>query len=93
MRCTTVSSGLDHVADELQGRALLNVTTSGKKRYAELQLDTWKSEAEDIVTFPRTGDRLDWVLVSRDLRIRSHRVLDDEVSDHRVIIVEVELIE
>jgi hypothetical protein len=38
------------------------------------------------------GKRLDWVLVSREFSIISHEVLEDPVSDHQPVIVEVTLL-
>lgn len=47
-------------------------------------LETAEPEA-DLVTFPATGGRLDWILVSPAFRIAEHAVLTDVVSDHRVV--------
>ncbi len=50
---------------------------------------TWEPENEKLVTFPSFGERLDWVFVSKGLRIVEHRVLDETVSDHRAIVAEI----
>ena len=48
-------------------------------------------EADDLVTFPSLQRRLDWVLVSREIEFVGHRVLDDAVSDHRVVVADLRL--
>ena len=58
----------------------------------ELDLSTWQPEAR-AVTFPRLGYRLDWILVSRHIKIVSHSVLPDSLSDHRAVLAELKLIE
>ena len=50
-----------------------------------LDLHTWRPD-HPFPTFPTLGRRIDWVLVSRSLRILEHRVLADRVSDHRAIL-------
>lgn len=60
------------------------------KLAAALDLHTWDPH-DDIVTFPGTGRRLDWILASQHFAIESHRVLDDEISDHRMVIAELSL--
>lgn len=57
-----------------------------------LDLVAWEPE-EEIVTFPKLGVRLDWVLVGRGIELVSHEVLPDPVSDHRAIVVELRLAE
>ena len=48
-----------------------------------LGLRTWReSEAEGLETFPLTGKRLDWILISPELEFRDYRVLPDVLSDH-----------
>ena len=51
----------------------------------ELQLHTVDPEVP-LVTFPSTGDRLDWVLASPELTFVSHDVVDTPVSDHRAVV-------
>ena len=53
-----------------------------------LDLHTHDADAP-LVTYPAAGSRLDWILVSRELRIVMHQVLDDAVSDHRAVVAEV----
>jgi endonuclease/exonuclease/phosphatase family metal-dependent hydrolase len=56
-----------------------------------LSLSAYKGGAADLVTFPSTGRRIDWILVSPELRFVSHRVLPDTLSDHRAVIAEIAL--
>ncbi len=55
-----------------------------------LDLEAWAPE-EELVTFPKLGVRLDWVLAGRGVQLVSHEVLPDAVSDHRAIVVELRL--
>jgi endonuclease/exonuclease/phosphatase family metal-dependent hydrolase len=55
-----------------------------------LDLHTWKPE-DRLVTFPESGARIDWILISRDLEFRSHRVLPDVLSDHLPVVAEIRL--
>ena len=54
-----------------------------------LDLQAWRPEAKGLVTFPTTSRRLDWILVSRDLRIVNQRILADVVSDHRAVVADI----
>ena len=47
-----------------------------------LDLAVFEPES-NMVTFPFTGERLDWVLVSKDFEIQSVEAIDALVSDHR----------
>jgi endonuclease/exonuclease/phosphatase family metal-dependent hydrolase len=42
-----------------------------------------------MVTFPKTGRRLDWILVSPQLEFADHRILDDPISDHYAVVAEI----
>jgi endonuclease/exonuclease/phosphatase family metal-dependent hydrolase len=57
----------------------------------ELNLSAYSPERTDLDTFPAFGERLDWILVSPELKFRSYRVLDDVVSDHRGVVAELVL--
>ena len=57
-----------------------------------LNLHTWKPYEQDLVTYPLFGKRLDWILVSREFEFLKHEVLDDPVSDHKPVLVEVTLL-
>lgn len=53
-----------------------------KRLVKKLRLTAYEPES-DMVTFPFTGERLDWVLVSNDFEITSVKAIDARVSDHR----------
>jgi endonuclease/exonuclease/phosphatase family metal-dependent hydrolase len=57
----------------------------------ELGLRAYRPEAEDLVSFPRRGRRLDWILVSMELEFLDYRVLDAKVSDHRPVLADLGL--
>ena len=58
-----------------------------------LDVKPWQPDASDLVTFPKLGKRLDWILVSPSLRVVTHQVLPDVVSDHRGVIADLEVVE
>ena len=41
-----------------------------------------------LVTYPRLGRRLDWILVSCDFTYAHLEVLEDQVSDHRAVVAD-----
>jgi endonuclease/exonuclease/phosphatase family metal-dependent hydrolase len=55
---------------------------------AKLGLHAFSPEDATLVTYPRLGRRLDWILVSDDFEFAGFRVLDDAVSDHRAIVAD-----
>ena len=55
----------------------------------KLNLDAYKPEADDMMSFPRLGRRLDWILISPNLEFSSYRVFQDAVSDHLGIVTEI----
>jgi endonuclease/exonuclease/phosphatase family metal-dependent hydrolase len=57
----------------------------------QLGLTAYSPEDEDIVTYPRLGRRLDWILISEPLRFLGFRALGDGVSDHRAVVAEIGL--
>ena len=58
-----------------------------------LGLAAWKPHADGLDTFRRLGGRrLDWILVSDEIRFLDYRVLDDRVSDHRPVVATLALI-
>jgi endonuclease/exonuclease/phosphatase family metal-dependent hydrolase len=64
------------------------------RRLAErLNLRAYQPQAEDLASFPLTGKRLDWILISPELRFVDYRVLPEVVSDHRVVVAEVDLVD
>ena len=57
-----------------------------------LNLSVYRPESEDIITFPSTGRRLDWILVSSEFELVDHKVLMDDLSDHRAVIADIRLV-
>jgi len=51
----------------------------------ELNLKIYLPESEELISFPFTGKRLDWILISNDLSFKSYQVLPDIVSDHLMV--------
>jgi endonuclease/exonuclease/phosphatase family metal-dependent hydrolase len=47
-----------------------------------LNLKAWRENATDLDTFPFSGKRLDWILISPELEFRDYRVVPDVLSDH-----------
>ena len=56
---------------------------------AELNLTAYREHADDLVTFPGTGGRLDWILISPEFEFVSYRVVPDILSDHRAVVSEI----
>jgi endonuclease/exonuclease/phosphatase family metal-dependent hydrolase len=54
----------------------------------ELHLDAFEPSAEQP-TFPSTGERLDWILISPELEFIDYRVLPDVISDHAALVAEI----
>ncbi len=55
----------------------------------ELDLKVFQPDASTLATFPASGRRLDWILISSDLEFRSHQVVPDTLSDHLAVMAEV----
>jgi len=51
-----------------------------------LGLQVYRAEAEDLGTYPSSGRRLDWILLSPPLEFVEYRALPDAVSDHRGVV-------
>jgi endonuclease/exonuclease/phosphatase family metal-dependent hydrolase len=47
-----------------------------------LHLTAWRENAKNLDTFPFSGKRLDWILISPELEFREYRVVPDVLSDH-----------
>jgi endonuclease/exonuclease/phosphatase family metal-dependent hydrolase len=58
---------------------------------AELGLNAYNPESQGLETFPWSGKRLDWILLSGELQFSSYRVVADVLSDHRGVVAEVRL--
>ena len=56
---------------------------------SELNLQAYKPKAKNLTTFPSNGKRLDWILISGDLKFDHYEVLPDQVSDHLAILAKV----
>ena len=57
---------------------------------AKLDLHTYQPDLL-FVTFPKTKSRLDWILVSKELKLINHKVLYDKLSDHRAVVAQIQL--
>jgi endonuclease/exonuclease/phosphatase family metal-dependent hydrolase len=57
-----------------------------------LDLHTWQPLEENLVTFQRSGKRLDWILISREFEFLHHEILGDVVSDHQPVLAEITLL-
>ena len=57
----------------------------------ELHLQVWNPQ-EKIVSFPKLGLRLDWILISQEMRFNSYELWDDLASDHLAVRAELEFI-
>lgn len=57
-----------------------------------LDLHAWAPEAPGMETYARGEARLDWILLSRELRFDRHAVYSDVVSDHLAVVADVSLI-
>jgi len=55
----------------------------------ELDLDAHSPGVQGLETFPLSGKRLDWILLSGELEFSSYRVVSDVLSDHRGVVAEV----
>jgi len=51
-----------------------------------LQLRAYEPTAAKMATFPETGKRLDWILISPPLEFAEYRTLPDPLSDHRAVV-------
>ena len=56
-----------------------------------LGLSAYRPKESGLETFPASGKRLDWILVSPGISFRTYRVIPNNVSDHRGVIAELEL--
>lgn len=58
-----------------------------------LSLSAYQPERVDeaMITMPTLGWRIDWILISEELRFESYRVLPDALSDHRFVVARIGL--
>jgi len=54
------------------------------------QLQAWKPNDASIITFPMLDTRIDWILTSKDFQIMDQTVLDDVLSDHKILTAVIE---
>lgn len=47
-----------------------------------LNLKAYRPYSKDIITYPKSGRRLDWILISREFEFVTHTTLEDTISDH-----------
>lgn len=57
----------------------------------ELDLNAHNPGAKGLETFPFSGKRLDWILLSKGLEFSGYRVVADVLSDHRGVVANVVL--
>lgn len=57
----------------------------------ELDLSAHSPDAQGMATFPLSGKRLDWILLSKNLEFNSYHVVADVLSDHRGVVAKVAL--
>jgi endonuclease/exonuclease/phosphatase family metal-dependent hydrolase len=55
---------------------------------AELELHAFEPAAAQA-TFPATGERLDWILISHELEFVDYQVLGDVLSDHAALVAQI----
>ncbi|MDB4304092.1 endonuclease/exonuclease/phosphatase family protein [Desulfosarcina sp.] len=58
---------------------------------AELDLNAHSPDAQGLETFPFSGKRLDWILLSKSLEFSSYHVVSEVLSDHRGVVAKVVL--
>lgn len=57
-----------------------------------LNLNGYKAASDFAATFPATGKRIDWILISSNLAFKNYRVLPDSVSDHLAVAADICLV-
>ena len=62
------------------------------KRLAERGgLQVYKPQADNLSTYSDSDSRLDWILISSELAFVSYKVLPDKLSDHLMVVAEIQL--
>jgi endonuclease/exonuclease/phosphatase family metal-dependent hydrolase len=56
-----------------------------------LDLHAWAPDLPGMETYERGEARLDWILLSRELRFERHAVYPDVVSDHLAVVADISL--
>lgn len=59
----------------------------------QLKLQAYQPLTEDkeLITFPLINKRLDWIFISEDLRFSKYQVLQDNLSDHKAVVAEIQI--
>lgn len=57
----------------------------------ELSLSAYSPAGPGLETFPWSGKRFDWILLSGELSFSSYRVMSDVLSDHQGVVAEIVL--
>lgn len=65
--------------------------SSVKKICSLLKLKAYRPDEKTLSTFPLTGGRIDWILVSEQMDFKSYRVIEDRISDHLGVVSEISL--
>jgi endonuclease/exonuclease/phosphatase family metal-dependent hydrolase len=58
-----------------------------------LNLKAYRPEAKDMKTFPKTGKRLDWILISHELEFSTYNAFEDTMSDHLGVVSDLRIAE
>lgn len=56
-----------------------------------LEVRAYEPAAENMGTFPRSGRRLDWILISAEMEFVDYETMPDLISDHRAVIATLKL--
>jgi endonuclease/exonuclease/phosphatase family metal-dependent hydrolase len=56
-----------------------------------LNVKAYHPYAINLATYPASGRRLDWILISPELEFLSYRIFNDKMSDHLGVISEIGL--
>jgi endonuclease/exonuclease/phosphatase family metal-dependent hydrolase len=56
-----------------------------------LNLKAYRPYSKDMVTYPKSGRRLDWILISREFDFVTHMTLEDTISDHLGVFAEIRI--
>ena len=53
---------------------------------ADLGVSVYQPDDSQLVTYPRFGKRLDWIMISDELDFADHQIVGDKISDHRGVV-------
>lgn len=65
--------------------------SSVKKMCNLLKLKAFMPEDENLSSFPFSGKRIDWILISDQMKFVDYRILQDKISDHLGVVSEIGL--